>query len=177
MGYLNPDPFSRAADLHGLFAATWLGTLQADSSRASLEREVAEKERQARETLVTFQKLTDGYFVMLEVRLRGGDGEEDIDKEIDFLQTLERSTLPRELRTFDRNIQRRKKLLAERRDLHALVDQIAASVHGYAANLQSICRDARWRLMALRAEHQPSAPAGPIQGEATDLDAYLKSLG
>lgn len=91
---------------------------------------------------------------------------------IEALQTLELRDLPAAADAAEAALDRLMRSAGFRnRALMPLFPPVAACVARVRREALLLCRDARWRLMVARAALDAGIPAGPVQGEATNLDA------
>jgi hypothetical protein len=58
---------------------------------------------------------------------------------------------------------------------YPLVKQITSTAKGWYRPYLTFLRDFRWKIMALQVERAPDAD-GPVLANATDIDAYFRSL-
>lgn len=163
-------------ELRGLFASAWLDSFQENESTGDLGRMVVERELSVGRDLANF-RIKIGDFVDFLKASASLTGSVEVDRWIDFFFDIENRIFPELASIVEKHFAAvRKNAASDKHDLHRFLDRYIAGFRNHHAELLTICRDARWELMAYRAEHQPSIPAGPIQGESTDLDAYLATL-
>lgn len=145
-----------------------------EQARAVMNERVAERRKNLEIILHDPARVAQGYE---EIARAHGLGGSDLEPVIEQLAQWEES-IQKDQRTL------RKVVAAAEREARrlnaAVLPVLRDGERQYAAmndQLAKECRDARWKLMALRAEYQPSEPEGAILGEHTDLDEYLRSLG
>lgn len=167
---------ARLNDWLRLESETWASVRDSAMTTEALEARFAETDRAARAHLdagrADVEKIVSG----MEDILRAGHAV-NVDGLIGDLLRLEYKTIPKETRSVEQSAHESIKLAGKKaphllRVLNDHLNSFQTLQHGWAA----MFRDMRWRLMEARARYQPGKPAGPIVGEDTDLDEYLKSV-
>ncbi len=171
------NPLSKPVDWRTDASAALTAAAQPGRSLEDIRARFSATERRAESGVAGFRDAIESIVTDFERLLATTDLEIDVEGLIDQLDRFAEKDRHNH-KTLRKTADRVLRYAAQRRpELLPLLN----AFHQHAGNTHrqwlETYRDMRWRLMAARAHHRPSAPAGLIEGQHTDLDDYLRSAG
>lgn len=168
---LAPPALLSATDFDA-FALRTAAQHQLDGIRTDFRSRLAEDDRKIERYAAVVDEIVSGMVALMQA-WRSPDPEE-------LIQSLLASEREEQARAAD--VKKRaaaglRSLAPGRLYATPFLNEVRDELVARACRMAELHRDARWRLMRVRAEHLPSKGVGPIHGEPTNLDEYAKTVG